>query len=118
MAKTLIFGYFGYESAKIAKMRFFFENRASSLFSTYLRATSCQKSKRSYGGKYENFCDGRTDRRTSTTTMKHGRKINDEEEETATSETADENVVPEIVAGSSETEVSSSMIQHHSPPRQ
>ncbi len=58
--KTLIFGYFGYESAKIAKMRFFFENRASSLFSTYLRATSCQKSKRSYGGKYDNFCDGQT----------------------------------------------------------
>ena len=39
---------------------FFFENRASSLFSTYLRATSCQKSKRSYGGKYENFCHGQT----------------------------------------------------------
>ena len=47
--------------------RFFFENRASSLFSTYLRATSCQKSKESYDGKYENFAsqtDGLTDGQT------------------------------------------------------
>ena len=47
MAKTLIFGYFGYESAKIAKMRFFFENRALSLFLSFLVLFLCKKSKKS-----------------------------------------------------------------------
>ena len=43
----------------------FFENRASSLFSTHHPATLYVKSEKSYGGKYHNFCDGRTDGLTS-----------------------------------------------------
>ena len=44
---------------------FFFENRASSLFSVYRGLPSCQKSKKSNDGKYENFVlqtEGLTDR--------------------------------------------------------
>ena len=37
------------------KQDFFFKNRASSLFSTYLRATSCQKSKSKVGTEWA-FC--------------------------------------------------------------
>ena len=44
--------------------KFFFENRASSLFYIYQSLTSCKKSRKSNDGKYENFWDGQTDRRT------------------------------------------------------
>ena len=44
--------------------KFFFENRASSLFYIYQSLTSCKKSEKSNDGKYENFWDRRTDRRT------------------------------------------------------
>ena len=42
----------------------FFESRASSLFSTPLTLTLCNKSKKTNDGKYENFCHGQTDGRT------------------------------------------------------
>ena len=45
--------YFGYT--------FFYKNRASSLFYIYWRLTSCKKSEKSNGGKYENFGYWRTD---------------------------------------------------------
>ena len=54
MAKTLIFGYFGYESAKIAKMRFFFENRALSLFLFNYALIYSIFSEKSLDGKYDN----------------------------------------------------------------
>ena len=41
VTKTSIFGHFGYKSAKIARMDFFLQNRASSLFSTYNDVTLC-----------------------------------------------------------------------------
>ena len=47
LAKSLILGHFGYKSAKIAKMRFFFENRAVSLFLLFGPLTSCKKAERS-----------------------------------------------------------------------
>ena len=37
------------------KIRFFGENRASSLFYIYKRLTCCKKSEKSNDGKYENF---------------------------------------------------------------
>ena len=44
--------------------KFFFENRASSLFYIYQSLTSCKKSRKSNDGKYENFWDRQTDRQT------------------------------------------------------
>ena len=41
---------------------FFLRNRASSLFYIYQSLTSCKKSEKSNGGKYENFWERRTDR--------------------------------------------------------
>ena len=48
----------------LGQIIFIFENRASSLFYIYQSLTSCKKSEKSNGGKYENFWDGQTDRRT------------------------------------------------------
>ena len=56
VTKTSIIGYFGYKSAKIDKMDFFLQNRASSLFSTYNDVTLCAISKKSLEWKYDNFC--------------------------------------------------------------
>ena len=57
MAKNLIFQKIAYKK----NFGFFGENRASSLFYTWNRLTCCKKAKKSYGGKYENFCHGQTD---------------------------------------------------------
>ena len=58
MAKNLIF----WHKLLIKKiLRFFFKNRASSLFYTWNRLTCCKKSEKSNDRKYENFCHGRTD---------------------------------------------------------
>ena len=43
------------------KLRFFGENRASSLFYIYNRLTCCKKSEKSNDGKYDNFCYRQTD---------------------------------------------------------
>ena len=39
-------------------------------FSTLWNLTSCKKAKKTNDGKYENFCDGQTDRQTDTTDFK------------------------------------------------
>ena len=57
MAKNLIFRKIAYKK----NFGFFGENRASSLFYIYNRLTCCKKSEKSNDGKYDNFCDGRTD---------------------------------------------------------
>ena len=56
--------YFGDKKSNILETHFFLRNRASSLFYIYQSLTSCKKSEKSNGGKYENFWDGQTDRRT------------------------------------------------------
>ena len=43
---------------------FFYKNRASSLFNSDGRLTSCKKSEKSNDGKYENFCHRQTDGQT------------------------------------------------------
>ena len=50
---------------KIGGRQFFFENRNSELFLFYYFLILCKKAKKSYGGKYHNFCYGQT-------TDKHG----------------------------------------------
>ena len=60
MAKTLIFGYFGYGIAKIAKNNFFFENRAPLRTRDYHALTSCKKSKKSLEPFSVTFGDGLT----------------------------------------------------------
>ena len=66
--KTLFLAHFGPFLPKFGPQHFFFENRATSLFSTPWTLTSCKKAKKTYGWKYENFCyrqtDGQTDRQT------------------------------------------------------
>ena len=56
--------YFGDKNRNILETHFFYKNRASSLFYIYWRLTSCKKSEKSNGGKYENFCYWLTDRQT------------------------------------------------------
>ena len=58
--KTSFLAHFGPFLPKFGPQHFFFENRASSLFSTPVTLTSCKKSKKTNDGKYENFCDGQT----------------------------------------------------------
>ena len=55
--------YFGDKESNILKTHFL-RNRASSLLYIYQSLTSCKKSEKSNGGKYENFCDGQTDGQT------------------------------------------------------
>ena len=59
--KTSFLAHFGPFLPKFGPQHFFFENRASSLFSTPWTLTSCKKAKKTYGWKYENFCYGQTD---------------------------------------------------------
>ena len=47
--------YFGDKNRNILETHFFYKNRASSLFYIHWRLTSCKKSEKSNGGKYENF---------------------------------------------------------------
>ena len=61
--ENLILGPFLPLNAKVRAPRFFFKNRASSLFFTPWTLTSCKKSKKTNEGKYENFCCRRTDGR-------------------------------------------------------
>ena len=62
--KTAKNPYFGHKMLNNLDTHFFFKNRASSLFYIWNRLTCCKKSEKTNGGKYENFCDGRTDRLT------------------------------------------------------
>ena len=62
--KTSFLAHFGPFLPKFGPQHFFFENRASSLFSTPWTLTSCKKAKKTYGWKYENFCCRQTDTQT------------------------------------------------------
>ena len=70
--KTLILGHFGRVRPNLGPPNFFFKNPVVSLKIVYRKVTWCKKSKKSNGGKYENWrhgrtdgqTDGRTDRRT------------------------------------------------------
>ena len=57
VAKTSILGDFDPKSAKIAKMRIFFENRALSLFYPYYALTSCKKAEKSLEPFFITFVD-------------------------------------------------------------
>ena len=60
MAKNLVFRKIAYKK----NFGFFGGNPASSLFYTWNRLTCCRKSEKSNDRKYENFCEGQTDRQT------------------------------------------------------
>ena len=65
VAKSAKSAHFEPKKIFLAKKIFFFENRASSLFLFYYALIYCKKSKKSYGGKYHNFCHWQTDWQTS-----------------------------------------------------
>ena len=60
MAKTFKNGHFLHNYANYAKMGFFLENRALSVFLHFWNITPCQISEKTNDRKYENFGDGLT----------------------------------------------------------